>query len=119
MSVAFNNDNEILELVRRFESCEMHPADFRHYQHLTVALWYLRQSPYETASERMRAGIQKLATAYGKTGYHETINLFWLMVVRDFVAANDCAESICESANRLVAMYDKNFINEFYSAELL
>ena len=116
----FKDDEEIIELVRRFESCEMNPADFRHYQHLTVALWYVRQFPYDIASEKIRGGIKKLATAYGKSGYHETITLFWLMVVRDFVARSSTAESICEVANRLAASCaGKDLIKEYFSAELL
>ena len=116
----FKDDEEIIELVRRFESCEMNPADFRHYQHLTVALWYVRQFPYDIASEKIRGGIKKLAAAYGKTGYHETITLFWLMVVREVVARSSTAESICEVANRLAASCTgKDLIKEYYSAELI
>lgn len=115
----FKDDDEIIALVRRFESCEINPADFRHYQHLTVALWYVMQFPYDIASEKMRGGIQKLAAAYGKTGYHETITWFWLMVVRDF-AARSSGETICEVANRLVASCTgKDLIKDYYSAELL
>src|SRR5437667_1582530 len=115
----FKDDEEILDLVRRFESCEIHPADFRHYQHLTVALWYVRQFPYDTASEKMRTGIQKLAAAYGKTGYHETITLFWLAIVREFWARSR-SHSIAELANKLAAeCADKNLIRDYYSEDLL
>jgi len=115
----FENDEEIVELVRRFESCAIHPADFRHYQHLTVALWYVRQFPYEAASEKMRNGIQKLAAAYGKSGYHETITLFWLKLVSDFVAAQE-AGALHDLANRLVeALDDKELIKKYYSEELI
>ena len=120
MRKPFENDDEIVDLMRRFESCEIHPADFRHYQHLTVALWYVREFPYEAASEKMRAGIRKLAAAYGKTGYHETITLFWLVMVRDFAAMADPDEAICDLANRLVTSCDnKDLIKEFYSEGLL
>jgi hypothetical protein len=116
----FKDDEEIFDLVRRFESCAIRPEDFRHYQHLTVALWYVREFPYDLASEKMRAGIQKLAAAYGKTGYHETITLFWLAIVRDFAETSGPAESLCDSANRLAASCTgKNVINEYYSADLL
>ena len=116
----FEDDEEIVDLVRRFESCEIHPADFRHYQHLTVALWYLRQFPYDTASEKMRTGIQRLAAAYGKTGYHETITLFWLVMVRDFGLMADPEEPICELANRMITIYEnKDLIKEYYSEALL
>ena len=63
----FKDETEIGELVRAFETCEIHPAEFKHYQHLAVALWYLQHHPYEAASEKMRSGIQRLAAAYGKT----------------------------------------------------
>ncbi|HEX3142419.1 MAG TPA: hypothetical protein VHQ64_00475 [Pyrinomonadaceae bacterium] len=119
MLATFKDDEEIIDLVRRFESCEINPADFRHYQHLTVALWYLKEFPYDIASDKLRAGIRKLAAAYGKTGYHETITLFWLMVVRDFVATADSGESISESANQLVSTYQKSLIAEYYSEELI
>src|SRR2546426_9461146 len=102
----FENDEEIVDLVRRFESCEIHPADFRHYQHLTVALWYVRQFPYDTASEKMRTGIQRLSAAYGKTGYHETITLFWLVMVREFAGGAASAEAICALANRMITSYE-------------
>ena len=116
----FENDKEITDLVRRFESCEINPADFRHYQHLTVALWYVKQFPYDIASDKIRTGIQKLAAAYGKTGYHETITVFWLMVVRDFVAKTSGDVSMCDLANRLIASCTgKNLVNEYYSEDLL
>src|SRR5436190_12921702 len=101
----FKNDEVIVDLVRRFESCELNPADFRHYQHLTVALWYVRQFPFEAASEKMRSGIQKLAAAYGKNAYHETVTLFWLKIVSDFVAAHEGA-ALSDLANQLVEALD-------------
>ena len=116
----FKDDEEIVDLVRRFESCAIRPEDFRHYQHLTVALWYVQKFPYDIASEKMRSGIQKLAAAYGKTGYHETITWFWLLIVREFAADSASAESICDLANRLAASCTgKKVINEYYSADLL
>ena len=116
----FESDEEIADLVRRFESCEIHPADFRHHQHLTVALWYVRQFPYDTASEKIRTGIQRLAAAYGKTGYHETITLFWLVMVREFAALADSEDAICDLASRMITSYEnKDLIKEYYSEELL
>jgi hypothetical protein len=120
VGMPFANDAEIVELVRRFETCEMNPADFRHYQHLTVALWYVRRFPYETASQKMREGIKQLSAAYGKMGYHETITLFWLMMVRQFALPADAGETMCDLANQLVANYDdKDLIKKYYTEELL
>ena len=118
MEKPFTDDSEIFDLVRRFESCALNPEDFRHYQHLTVALYYVRHFPYDVASEKMRSGIQKLAAAYGKTGYHETITLFWLKMVADSAVAHQ--GTLFDSANKLIAQYDdKNLIKKYYSDELI
>ena len=117
---AFKNDAEIGALVDAFESCSFHPSQFKHYQHLTVALWYVSRLPYDEAVERMKNGILKLASTYGKTGYHETITLFWLRLVRGFLADTEPPCSIAELANQLTNKYgDKNLINEYYSADAL
>ncbi len=116
----FKDESDLTALVRGFETCTIHPAEFKHYQHLAVAFWYVAHFPYHEASDRMRNGIQKLAAAYGKMGYHETITMFWLEMVRRFFAEASPRESILNLANRLAAKFvDKKAINEYYSAELL
>ena len=49
----YRSDEEVSEVVRRFESCEFAPDEFKHRLHLTVALLYLLDSPYAEALERM------------------------------------------------------------------
>jgi hypothetical protein len=116
----FKDEAQVSELVRAFETCEIHPAEFKHYQHLAVALWYLRHHAYEAASEKMRGGIQRLAAAYGKSGYHETITVFWLKVVHGFVLKADSRATIFGLANELASKYGhKNLIAEYYSEEIL
>ena len=119
MSKHFKDDTEVRELVRAFEACTIHPAEFKHYQHLTIALWYVANFSYDEATLRVRTGIKKLAAAYGKMGYHETITLFWLAIVREFFARSH-AGSIAELANKLAAeCADKNLIRAYYSEVLL
>jgi hypothetical protein len=116
----FNDDDEIRTLVEAFEACSFHPSEFKHYQHLTVALWYVSHLPFDEAAERTRTGIRRLAATYGKTGYHETITEFWLRVVRGFLAGARRGDSIAILANQLIDRYvEKNLILEYYSAELL
>jgi len=120
MSNHFKDETEITALVRAFETCEIHPAEFKHYQHLAVALCYVTEFPYDDAVGRMRSGIQKLAAAYGKTGYHETITLFWLAMTRDFVATASPESSLHVLANELAEKFaDRNFILNYYSEALL
>jgi hypothetical protein len=119
MKTYYKTDDEIRTLVESFEACSFHPSEFRHYQHLTVALWYVRHFPYDEAVTKMTSGIRRLAETYGKTGYHETITLFWLQIVSDFAGA-DNDPSLATTANRLIDLCDdKNLIYEYYSRELL
>ena len=116
----FKNDAEIRELVRAFETCEIHPGEFRHYQHLAVALWYVKHLPYERASEKMCEGIKRLAAAYGKMGYHETITLFWLSMVRGFLLNASSSSTLFELANTLAKEFaNKSLIADYYSEETL
>jgi hypothetical protein len=120
MTRYFENDDELDSLVRSFEACTIHPAEFKHYQHLAVALWYVANFSYHEAAVKVRTGIQKLAAAYGKSGYHETITIFWLAMVRDFFERAPTSGSLAELANNLAAEYaDKNLIRDYYSADVL
>lgn len=120
MTEYFKDPAEIETLVGEFESWTINPTTFKHYQHLAVALWYVVHVPYPEATEKMRLGIQKLAAAYGKMGYHETITMFWLEIVRGSVAEAGDEGSIVSLANCLAAKFsDKNLIKEYYSTELI
>jgi hypothetical protein len=120
MQIHYKTDDEIRRLVESFEACTFHPSEFRHYQHLAVALWYVRHLPHEEAVTRMTTGIRRLAETYGKTGYHETITLFWLRIVSDFAGKAESEASLAATANQLIELCNnKNLISDYYSAELL
>jgi hypothetical protein len=119
MKTYYNSDDEIRSLVESFEECSFHPSEFRHHQHLAVALWYVRHLPPAEAAEKMTSGIRRLAEAYGKSGYHETITLFWLRIVSDFAAKAEAGAPLAMIANKLIADCDKDIILAYYSAELL
>ena len=117
-TTAFRTTAEILSLLRGFDDCTLPRERWTHAAHLTVALWYVWSLPYEAAAEKITSGIRRLAASYGKTGYHETITLFWLRMVSNFAA--QCSDSLTTTANRLIEKYNnKDFIHEYYSAELL
>lgn len=120
METFYKSDDEIRTLVSAFEACSFHPSEFRHYQHLTVALWYVWHLPADEATAKMTNGIRRLAETYGKMGYHETITLFWLRIVASFVAEHRGRGSLAATANALIERCDdKDLIGQFYSAELL
>ncbi|HEX5703190.1 MAG TPA: hypothetical protein VFX97_08340 [Pyrinomonadaceae bacterium] len=120
MEIYYKTDDEIHALVSAFEACSFHPAEFRHYQHLTVALWYVWHLSPDEASLKMTKGIRRLSETYGKMGYHETITLFWLRIVANLVAEHRANMSLSETANALIdRCKDKDLIAQFYSDELL
>ena len=83
----YQTDEEVLDVVRRFESCELPPADFNHREHLLVALCYLLRMNDAEALAHIRARIGRYAAAHGVNPslYHETITVFWLKRVRSYV----------------------------------
>ena len=120
MECYYKSDDEIRTFVAAFEACTFHPSEFRHYQHLTVALWYVWHLSPDEASAKMTTGIRRLAETYGKMGYHETITLFWLRIVSNFAAEHRGKCSLIATANALIDRCDdKDLIRQFYSAELL
>jgi len=121
--MAYQTEDEILNIVRAFENGTISRSDWRHAEHLTVALYYLSHHDYDTASTKMRDGIFNLLRSFGvdltvEMPYHETLTVFWMRTVFDFAKSKTDA-SILEKANELVEKFDKNYPLRFYSRELL
>lgn len=117
----FKEAGEIERLVEGFESCKVAPADFDHGAHLAVALWYLSELPAPLAEARMRAGLHSFTRHHhAEAMYNETLTLFWLKLVRDFLARADAARPFAERANELLATYNSSKLAfEYYSRELI
>jgi hypothetical protein len=119
----FNSENEISELVREFETGTISRENWRHAEHLTVALYYLSHHDYADAYAKMRDGIFNLLKSFGvdltkEMPYHETLTVFWLKTVEDFRASKN-GYSVVETCNELVEKFDKDYPLKFYSRELL
>jgi hypothetical protein len=114
----FANESELESLVRGFESCAL--AEFPHASHLAVALWYLTRLPEAEAFARMRAGLRRFAAHHNSNLYHETITMFWLRFVRDFLARAGADRLAHVLANELAAARpDKGIIYDYYTPERL
>ena len=120
----FGSEKEILDVVRAFENATISRDEWKHAQHLTVALYYLSHHNMETATEKMRSGIFNLLTkGFGldlskEMPYHETLTIFWMRTVAGFYAAKNGA-SLVDNANDLTAIFDKDYPLKFYSREYL
>lgn len=119
----FRSEKDILEIVESFENAKISRTDWKHAEHLTVALYYLFHHDYDTAYLKMRDGIFNLLKAFEvdfskEMPYHETLTVFWLKTVNDF-RKNQTGLSLTEIANKLVEKFDKDYPLKFYSRKLL
>jgi hypothetical protein len=118
----YSNDEEVLEVVRRFETCELPPSDFNHREHLLVALCYLLRMDDAEALARLRAGIGRFVAAHGinPSLYHETITVFWMKRVRAYLMRAETDERLAALVNGLAAESGSSrLIFDYYSKELI
>ena len=119
----YSSENEILEIVRGFENGTIARENWKHAEHLTVALFYLSHHDFDTALTKMRGGIFNLLRAFEidltkEMPYHETLTVFWMRTVADFKNSKNGA-SIIEICNELIENFDKDYPLKFYSRERL
>ncbi|OLP19413.1 hypothetical protein BST81_05780 [Leptolyngbya sp. 'hensonii'] len=117
---------EIMNLVHQFEACTLPRSQWDHAAHLTVALWYLICFPDAEAVLRICQGIQRYNKSQGigttpTGGYHETLTLFWIAIVRQFLAESNPELSLAARAHELILKYGerKNLFRESCSLELI
>ena|SRR5687768_7068616 len=124
METKYKSESEVLDLVRSFENATIPHDDWKHAEHLVVALYYLTLHDLETAYAKMRSGILNLLENGFKVDlkkempYHETITLFWMRTVNEFNRSKNGA-SLLEKANDVAYRWDKDYPLRFYSRELL
>ena len=113
----YRTEEEIEDVVRRFETCSYTPEEFVHARHLTVAAWCFATMESEAAREKMRAGLRRFIAHHGKNGYHVTITEFWLERIRKLVAElREREEGLVPLVNSVVERCsDKNLIYESYT----
>lgn len=119
----YENENEIRSLVESFETGTIPEKDWRHAEHLAVALFYLSNHDFETALTKMRGGIFNLLKSFGvdltkEMPYHETLTVFWMRTVEDFKNSRNGA-SLPEICRELTGKFDKDYPLKFYSREFL
>ena len=119
----YQTESEIADIVRSFEAATISRADWKHREHLTVALHYLSVHDYETAYDKMRGGIFNLLRTfeinlYKEMPYHETLTVFWLKTVDDFRRTANGYSNV-ELYNVLVERFDKDYPLKFYTRERL
>lgn len=119
----YKNEREIEEVVRGFEAATIARGEWKHAEHLTVALYYVDHYDLDAATARMREGIFKMLAAFEidlskEMPYHETMTVFWMKTVAEFNSSASGA-SLLQRTNELIEKFDKDHPLRFYSRELL
>lgn len=124
MKAKYEHESEVFELVRSFEEATIAHDDWKHAEHLVVALYYVTHHDLDTAYGKMRSGILHLLEHGFKVDlkkempYHETITLFWMKTVAEYNMLTNGA-SLLEKANDVAYKWDKDYPLKFYTRELL
>jgi hypothetical protein len=116
---------DVEALIREFEACRLPRERWTHEAHLTVGLWYLSRHDEAEATTLIRNGIKRYNQACGiqqtkTSGYHETITLFYVRIIRRYLKERRVAASLDELAKGLMkACGDRALPFEYYSRERL
>ena len=103
-------------LVRQFEDCTLPKEEWTNTAHFVMALWYCIQLSLPRAVEKIRHGIRTYNVSVGgqntdSSGYHETITLFYIMRVADYLVTTGVSELTEET---LAAFLQQPFLEKHY-----
>ena len=121
----YQADEEVNLLAKAFEERTLPKTEWTHAAHLVVGLYYCYHNPLGVAKNLMSDGIYWLNDAHGTpntetSGYHETLTVFWLRTVAEFLENNGREKGLARLANDLIASYsDTKLPLDFYTRERL
>ncbi len=113
-------------LIEQFENCTLPKERWTHEAHFIMAFWYCLQYPLPTAVHKIRDGIKKYNVGVGgqntdSSGYHETITLFYISAIANFIIANGITELSTHHINGLLQQpfIARDYAYRFYTKEQL
>ena len=121
----FHNNEDIHRLVASFENRTITKDNWTHAAHLVVGLYYCRTLPFAVAKNLMRDGICWLNDKHGTpntddSGYHETLTVFWMKRIWNFLDELPVGGSLASIANSLIERFDdRDLPLKYYSRDLL
>lgn len=118
--IRFQSDNQVREVVEKFEWCKYAPEEFTHSHHLAVACWYSSSGLRSEALVHMRNSLLRFTSHHHKHAYHETITRFWLELASDFLGRIPSGMPLYERVNLVVkAFASKELIFQYFSRGLV
>lgn len=115
------SEEALSAFLREFEGGTFPASQFHHGEHLAVAAYYIRG--HDDAEARMRSAIRSFNVAQGgkntdDAGYHETLTLFWLGLVRANLKAD---LGRLEAVREIVALFAprRDLFRGYYSFDVV
>jgi len=106
----FTNTLEVYSLIKAFENRTIPKIEWNHEAYLAVGLYYCRTRPFAVAKNMMRDGVYWLNDSHGtpntdNSGYHETLTVFWLKRIWNFLDERMDALSLADLSNELIERF--------------
>ena len=116
-----------LGVVARFRNQTLPKSEWTHEAHLVVALWHLLKfGDVHSALCQLRAGIILHNHSVGtknteSSGYHETITVFWVKQVKEFIEGQASRDfnTLTQKLLQDTPFTQKDYILRFYAKEVL
>ena len=104
----YQSEEQIKDVVRAFETCETGKDDFKHRDHLVVAIWYLQTMDKQAALDRMRTGLLRFLEFHGVgTGvYSEAVTVFWIERIAKRMCELGPEVSLVDKCNQIIEAAD-------------
>jgi hypothetical protein len=124
-AMTIRTTEDIYTLVKAFENRTITKSEWTHSAHLAVGLYYCRTLPFAVAKNVMRDGIHWLNDRHGtpntdESGYHETLTVFWLKRIWNFLDERADVRNLATLANELIERFnDPDLPLKYYTRELL
>ncbi|MDQ1707987.1 MAG: hypothetical protein QOJ88_1198 [Pyrinomonadaceae bacterium] len=122
MTDHYQTEQEIEAAVRGFEQCTTRPDNFKHSEHLTVAVYYLRNSTPEQALAKMRSGLVRFLDQHGvgQDKYNETTTGFWIKFLHNLISEFPSDTSLIDLVNEVLPRCaDARVVFEYYGPSRL
>jgi hypothetical protein len=100
----YKDEQEIEAIVAGFEQCTTGKNEFTHLSHLTVAVYYLRNSTPEEAFQKMRSGLFRFLDYHGvrRAKYKEDLTRTWITLVQRVIEQMNSDASLVTITNAVL-----------------
>ena len=103
----YQSEQEIEAVVNGFELCTTGADDFTHVGHLTVGVWYLRDSTPDCAFEKMCSGLRRFLDHHGvgRAKYDEQLTMKWITLIHDAIEETNPDLPFLEVSNLVIERF--------------